>query len=75
MVVMLAIDLDNNRAWIGLDGNWPAGNPAANTGGLDISGARGSFSRFYFAVALGSGSVQIPATTFYTAPAGFSLIP
>lgn len=74
-VVMFALDLDNNKIWMGVNGVWGSGNPATNTGGLDISGARGSKTRFYFAAALGSGSVQIPAILNYTAPSGFVVIP
>lgn len=70
-VVMIALDLANNRAWMGVDGVWGSGNPATNTGGLDISGARGSFSRFYFAAALSSGSVEVLNVNQYSPPSGF----
>lgn len=68
---MLAIDLANNKAWQGVNGVWGSGDPATNTGGLSISGARGSFTRFYFSAALSNGSVEVLTPFQYTPPTGF----
>lgn len=70
-VVMLAIDLVNNKAWQGVNGVWGSGDPATNVGGLNISGARGSLTRFYFSVALSNGSVEVLTPFQYTPPTGF----
>ena len=70
-VVMLAIDLANNKAWQGVNGVWASGDPATNTGGLDISAARASFSRFYFSVAVSNGSAEVLTPFQYTPPSGF----
>ena len=36
-IIMLAVDLDNNKIWWGENGTWyDSGNPASNTGGISI---------------------------------------
>jgi hypothetical protein len=73
-VIMIAIDIDNDRIWFGKNGTWNgSGDPAAGTGAqysdVDIT-------TWYFATTLQSnGSVtincgQLPFT--YTPPSGFS---
>lgn len=70
-VVMLALDLQNNKVWQGVNGVWSNGDPSLNSGGLDISLSRSSFSRFYFAVGISSGSVEVLNTNQYAPPTGF----
>ena len=82
-VISCAVDLDNQRIWYRKNGGvWTTsggtGNPATNTGGVDISGA-GSIAGGVCApyVASSTNTIDITAdfgaTSYsYSAPAGFS---
>lgn len=75
-VLMMAIDLDNNKIWLGKNGAWFAGqDPLTNTGGMDISGYTGSdvYLGASFATASNGGQVSIVTAPAYT-PVGYTVV-
>lgn len=75
-VIMIALDIDNDKIWFGKNGTWngsPAGDPA---NGLYAAYSDLDLASYYFAAALQSGAGvtincgQIPFS--YTPPSGFS---
>jgi hypothetical protein len=78
-IIMLAIDMDNQKAYVGKDGTWQnSGNPAAGTGSIYSGGVLASGMWGFSASGYGSN----PASSFtfnfgagsgftYTPPSGF----
>jgi hypothetical protein len=47
-IVMFAIDFDNDKIWVGKDGDWGEGNdPTTNQGGGSIASLKSTYSYFY----------------------------
>lgn len=76
-LVSQALDLDNDRIWIRLNGgNWnnsSANDPATNTGGIDVSAvAKPWFALGYGAVNNSVNSFNFGSSAYaYTPPSGF----
>jgi hypothetical protein len=73
--VMLAIDMDARKIWLGVNGNWGAGNdPSINLGGNSFSTLVGNL---YLGYASPNGEIgntaKIQLSPTYL-PSGFSLI-
>lgn len=80
-VIMFAVDMDNGKFWLGVDGAWlNSGNPASGTNPVfnDSSIAATDISACAATVVVGSGSIttKFEATEFtYSIPSGFSAPP
>lgn len=73
-VVMLAVDVDANLFWVGVNGTWD-GNPAAGTGGRTIGGSGSIYpwAGFFNETSGSTVTANFGATAFaYTEPSGFS---
>jgi len=56
-IMMLAMDLDNNKFYFGKNGTWfNSANPASNTGGYDINASYTNSTWCFAAVVYGTGS-------------------
>lgn len=78
--IMLALDLDNGRLYMGVNGTWTnSGDPAAGTGYVAHWTPNGTDSWGFACSAQASGSVYTvtlsPTTFAYSAPSGFSALP
>jgi len=75
-VLMMAMDFDNNKIWLGKNGSWFAGqDPLTNTGGMDISAYTGAnvYLGVSFSAASSGGQVSIETSPAYT-PVGYTLV-
>jgi len=75
-VLMLAMDFDNKKIWLGKNGSWFAGqDPLTNLGGMDISAYTGStvFLGVSFAPSSNGGQVSIETNPSYT-PVGYTVV-
>ena len=76
-VAMVALDLDNDRAWFGLNGTWCSGDPSAGTSPT-ITGLSATYYVAIYSAGVGGGEtatmVFSDSDFSYSRPSGFNVV-